>query len=73
MAPVAVENHAEQLASSCDADALLVAQLMQPALHAENALPILAVSGTSGHRSQKITAFGVGRGRNRGFGGARTG
>jgi hypothetical protein len=46
---------------------------MQPALHAENALPILAVSGTSGHRSQKITAFGVGRGRNRGFGGARTG
>jgi hypothetical protein len=54
--PVAVKNDTEQLAGGSDADALLIAQLVQPALHAEHALPILTVSGAAGHRSQKVTA-----------------
>ena len=54
-APVAVEDDTEQLAGGCNADALLVAQLMQPALHAENALPILAISGASCHCSQQVS------------------
>jgi hypothetical protein len=56
LSPVAVENHAEQFASCGNADTLLVAQLMKPALHAQNALPILTVGSASCHGSQQVSA-----------------
>jgi hypothetical protein len=52
--PVAVKNDAEQLAGSSNANALLVAQFVQPALHAKNALPILTICSAAGHGSQKV-------------------
>lgn len=43
----------EKLRRRGDRDALFVSQLKQPTLSAQIALPELAVSGTTGHRSQE--------------------
>jgi hypothetical protein len=52
--PVAVQDDAEKLAGGCDADALLVAQLVKSALHTKHTLPILTICSATGHCAQQI-------------------
>ena len=56
--PVAVQDDTEQLAGGRHANALLVAQLMKPALHAKNTLPVLTISSTTGHCSKQVRRDG---------------
>ena len=51
---VRVERVGQQLRGCGHADALLVAQLVEPALHAEVALPEGAVRCAAGHRAEQV-------------------
>lgn len=53
LALVAVDEVGQDLAGGGDADAALVAELVQAALHAQPGEPVLAVCGTAGHGSQQ--------------------
>lgn len=50
---VAVDEVGEDLAGGGDADAALVAELVEAALHAEPCEPVLAVGGTTGHGAEQ--------------------
>lgn len=51
---VRVHEVAQDLGRGRDRDALLVAQLVQAALHAEVRLPVLAVGGAAGHGAEQV-------------------
>lgn len=50
---VAVDEIGEYLAGSRDADATLVTELVQTALHAQPRQPVLAIGGATGHCAQQ--------------------
>lgn len=50
---VLIDQIGEDLGGGGDADAALVPQLVQPALHAQPGQPVLAVGGAAGHRAQQ--------------------